>query len=113
MNLEQAKEKIRYYSQIIIGEWGDDGELAKELPEILEAIDNNTPWFPPAIAERPDGYECLVWHRGRWRHVKWVAQWQGWQFGYATAHIPGDLGRLFAPLPWNTPEADFWQGAKS
>jgi hypothetical protein len=75
--------------------------------------DGNIPWFPPAMPRRPDGFECMIWHRGRWRHVKWVERFNGWQFGYATAHILGDLGRLFAPLPWNTPEADFWEGEKS
>lgn len=72
----------------------------------------NKPWFPPPIPERPDGFECLIWHRGRWRHVKWQTRHEGWTFGYGCA-FTSDLGRVFAPLPWNTPEADFWQGQPS
>jgi len=71
--------------------------------------------FPPPIAERPDGFQCLIWHRQRWRHVAWSIQQQGWMFGYASAFAPGDLDaqRLFAPLPEGAPEFDFWTGEQS
>lgn len=73
----------------------------------------NKPWFPPPINDRPDGYECLIWHRGRWRHVSWTIAHQGWMFGYASAHTIDGPDRLYAPIPWNTPEFDFWSGEKS
>lgn len=73
----------------------------------------NKPWFPPAIADRPDGYECLVWHRGKWRHLRWVTEYKGWMRGYGSGYLPGDTGRLFAPLPWNTPEQEFYAGETS
>jgi len=72
----------------------------------------NKPWFPPEGDVRPDGFECLAWHRGRWRHVKWTSTHRMWMFGYGSAGFM-DLGRAFAPLPWNTPDADFWQGENS
>lgn len=77
------------------------------------AAQANKPWFPPPMEERPDNFECMVWHRGRWRHVAWAKVYESWMFGYGSAMIPGDLGRLFAPLPWNTPEHDFWSGEQS
>ena len=71
------------------------------------------PWFPPPMADRPDGFECLVWHRGKWRHMRWASDLQGWERRCGGAYLPGDLGRLFAPLPWNTPEHEFYDGETS
>jgi len=62
-------------------------------------------WKPPA--ERPDGFECLAFHRGKWRHVKWQGHLPGWSLGYGSAFIM-DGDRAFAPLPENTPEHDFF-----
>ena len=73
-----------------------------------------SPWMPPAPAERPDGFECLIWHRGRWRHVMWIATYQGWMFGYASAHTMDAPDRLYAPLPEHTPaDAVFMEGQNS
>lgn len=67
-------------------------------------------WTPPIAASRPDGFECLIWHRGMWRHVKWQADFDGWMFGYASSLSLDHPGRLYAPLPDATPEHDFWEG---
>lgn len=67
-----------------------------------------SPWMPPPIAERPNGFECLIWHRGRWRHVCWSATHQGWMFGYASPHTLDTPDRLYLPLPEGTPEHDFF-----
>ena len=71
---------------------------------------NNEPWLPPIAPVRPDGFECLIWHRGMWRHVKWQAGHRGWMFGYESAMCMDTPDRLYAPLPDNTPEHNFWEG---
>ena len=67
------------------------------------------PWTPPADGKRPEGLECLLWHRGMWRHVKWQAMFGAWSLGYAEPFISDTPDRLYAPLPGNTPEHDFWK----
>lgn len=66
-------------------------------------------WKPPEPDERPDGYECIIWHRGRWMHVKWVERFGGWMFGYGSGHCLDTPDRLYRPLPDDTPEHDFWE----
>jgi hypothetical protein len=56
------------------------------------------PFVPPPIAEREDGLELLAFHRGRWRHVKWMLGSERWSLGYGGPFIL-DAGRAFAPLP--------------
>lgn len=53
---------------------------------------------PPAPEDREDGMEVLAFHRGRWRHVSWSTQHQGWLLGYGGA-LFRDADRPFAPLP--------------
>ena len=60
--------------------------------------DNNSAWTLPAPADRPDGMEALGFHRGKWTHVKWVAEQGRWHLGYGEPFI-ADGGRAFAPLP--------------
>lgn len=67
-----------------------------------------TAWSPPPASERPDGFECLIWHRGRWRHVCWHVKYLGWMFGYASAFAPDSSTRFYAPLPERTPDHDFF-----
>lgn len=52
----------------------------------------------PAPKDRPDGLEALAFHRGRWRHVKWLADHQLWILGYGGEMIL-DMDRALAPLP--------------
>lgn len=66
-------------------------------------------WLPPTTATRPDGFECFIWHSGMWRHVKWQADLDCWMFGYGSALASDHSSRLYAPLPTNTPEHDFWE----
>lgn len=70
-------------------------------------------WRPPITPTRPDGFECLIWHRGRWRHVKWVESMKGWMFGYGSAMTIDTRDRLYAPLPEGTPDVNFWDGEES
>jgi len=55
-------------------------------------------WRPPPPAEREDGLECLAYHRGKWRHVRWVRSQHMWILGYGGPFIR-DGERSFAPLP--------------
>lgn len=71
-------------------------------------------WKPPVPADREDGYQCLIWHRDRWRHVSWAAKLRGWMFGYASAYCVDTPGRLYAPLPEYTPkDFGFFDGEQS
>lgn len=67
-------------------------------------------WKPPAIADRPNGYRCLAFHRGKWRDVIWVKAHGGWMTHFSSAFfLDGD--RKFAPLP-PLPEGhddEFWE----
>lgn len=82
-------------------------------PPNAEPAPTVKPWQPPSRSERPDGFECLIWHRGRWRHVIWNATHAGWQFDYGSAMTIDGIDRPFAPLPTNTPEHNFWEGERS
>ena len=42
--------------------------------------------------------ELLAFHRGKWTHVKWVAEQARWHLGYGEPFI-ADGNRAFAPLP--------------
>lgn len=87
---------------------------AKVAEAVIEAVRVKV-WSPPPVHERPEGFECLVWHRGRWRHVRWVRNHKMWMFGYGSPGIDNDLGRQFAPLPELNPGiyGDFWSGERS
>lgn len=69
-------------------------------------------WTVPPPNERPDGYQCLLWHRGRWRHMAWVKQHNFWMFGYGSAGILDTETRRYAPLP-DEMDGDFWEGDPS
>jgi hypothetical protein len=53
-------------------------------------------WQPPPEGERPEGYECMAFHRGKWRHVKWSGR--AWSLGYGKPNLR-DGDRPFAPKP--------------
>lgn len=63
-----------------------------------------TKFTPPPIEDRQDGLELLAIHRGKWMHVRWVKEHDGWSLGYGAAFIR-DGSRQFAPLP-DSNEAD-------
>ena len=90
-------------------------ETALQAADALEQLTKPVVWSPPPIKDRPEGFECLVWHRGRWRHVRWVRNHNMWMFGYGSPGIANELGRQFAPLPDLNPGiyGDFWQGERS
>lgn len=60
--------------------------------------------LPPAD-ERPDGLEVLAFHRGKWRHVRWVKEHRSFITGYGGPFIV-EGGRAFAPLPDKPEGAD-------
>lgn len=66
-------------------------------------------WTPPPVAERPDGFRCLAFHRGKWRDVVWVASHRGWMMHYGSEFFL-DGARQFAPLPPlpEGHESEFW-----
>jgi hypothetical protein len=101
---ERIQELLETTNRLLERARKAEAELANPTPKV---------WSPPPEHERPEGFECLVWHRERWRHVKWVPNLRLWLFGYGSAGIE-DLGRMFAPLPWNHPPGtDFWDGQSS
>lgn len=70
------------------------------------------PTVVPSPDEREDGLEVLAFHRGKWRHVRWVAEQKRWILGYGGEFIE-DAGRAFAPLPQKPEGADGfydWRG---
>lgn len=67
----------------------------------------NDDFKPPAPADREDGLELLAWHRGKWVHVKWSADWQMWSQGYGGPFVE-DGTRQFAPLPTKPQDNTFW-----
>jgi hypothetical protein len=59
---------------------------------------------PPCLADRPDGFETLVFHRGKWVHVKWSTH--GWSLGYGGPFLGVDENREWAPLLQKPIDAD-------
>lgn len=55
------------------------------------------PFCPPEQPE--DGYECLAFYRGRWRHVRWNIDHGAFSLGYAIGFIMPTTDRAWAPLP--------------
>lgn len=100
-------------NSVKVGTWAADGDY-EQLTITLGDFEPAKPtvWSPPPIKERPEGFECLVWHRGRWRHVRWVRNHEMWMFGYGSPGIANELGRIFAPLPHEM-DGDFWDGERS
>lgn len=66
----------------------------------IENLENNSQgnWKPPAPDDRPEGLECLAFHRGKWVHVLWSKNHQAWSLGFAKPFIT-DQDRKFSPLP--------------
>lgn len=60
--------------------------------------------LPPAD-ERPDGLEVLAFHRGKWTHVRWVAEYGSFITGYGGPFIVEGT-RAFAPIPPKPDGAD-------
>lgn len=54
-------------------------------------------WTLPPVADRPDGFRCFAFHRGKWRDVVWVAVHKGWMTHFGSA-LFRDEDRQFAPL---------------
>lgn len=71
-------------------------------PKPLEEA-NDMSWMPEASC-RPDGFEALAFHRGKWINVRWSTTHKGWSLGYGMPFIQ-DGERPWAPLPENTPPA--------
>jgi len=51
--------------------------------------------LPPELRET--GFECLAFHRGKWRHVCWSPH--GWSLGYGKPMMIDANARSFAELP--------------
>jgi hypothetical protein len=52
----------------------------------------------PGPDERENGLEALIFHRGRWRHVKWSAERRMWCLGWGGPFV-WDGGRAIRALP--------------
>lgn len=75
--------------------------------EAMKALTvRQAPYALPAHEDRPDGFRCLAFHRGKWRDVCWSVDHQRFSLGYGGAFIlEGD--RQFAQLP-PIPADDAW-----
>ena len=75
------------------------------VPE-ADAAAAQAPYALPTHEDRPDGFRCLAFHRGKWRDVCWSVDHQRFSLGYGGAFIlEGD--RQFAQLP-PIPADDAW-----
>jgi hypothetical protein len=50
---------------------------------------------PPS--DREDGFECLVFYRGRWVHIKWSNEHERWSL--PIGQLVAGQKHTFAPLP--------------
>ena len=56
-------------------------------------------WLPDP-ADRPEGFECLIFFRGKWTNVRWCnANYEGWSLGYLQGFVKDTPETLYAPLP--------------
>lgn len=62
--------------------------------------------WEPDFDNLEDGFECLLFHRGKWRHVKWNATHGQFGLGYAKGLIANHRGRAWAKLPPKPKNAD-------
>lgn len=81
---------------------GDGEEYWSDESRFREAC-TLFPQWELSPEERTDGFECLAFHRGKWRHVKWSSDHKGWHLGYAGPFM-ADVDRPFTHIPENTPE---------
>lgn len=85
---------------------GDTYPEAAAGNDWLETIWVDEAWQPD-FSKIEDGFECLAFHRGRWRHVKWIADQNAFSLGYGRAFIVHTIGeRVWCPLPPKPTEAD-------
>lgn len=68
-------------------------------------IKDTTPWVPD-FDNLKDGFECLVFHRGKWRHVRWSTGHSGFMFRYAGSMLAVVTDRAWAQLPPKPEGAD-------
>lgn len=62
-----------------------------------ETVDDK-PWTLPPVADRPYGFRCLAFHRGKWHDVVWISNHRVWMTHTGSGFFR-DEDRLFAPLP--------------
>lgn len=74
------------------------------IPRTLDEA-NDLSWLPEPSA-RPDGFEALLFFRGKWRHMRWSTEHRGWSLGYGKGFVPDLEGRGYAPLPPKPEGAD-------
>lgn len=70
-------------------------QLARREAGALLVMDEQT-WSVPPVEERPDGFTCLGFIRGRWEQVRYSATYGGWQVRRGGGFFHPDH---FAPLP--------------
>ena len=98
-----ADDMIKRGDAIAVCRHAADAERAADHIETIPAVPAAKPWALPAVEDRTEGFECLAFHRGRWRHVRWTAS--GWSLGFGGPFIR-EAERAFAPLPLKPEGAD-------
>lgn len=74
------------------------------IPRTLEEA-GETSWLPEPSC-RPDGFEALLFHRGKWRHMRWSEDHEAWSLGYGKGFVVDTSDRAYAPLPPKPEGAD-------
>ena len=64
--------------------------------------------FLKQISDPEDGFECMIFHRGKWRHVRWSKTHRGWHLGYGAPFVPVQETLILAPLPNQKIKTDFY-----
>lgn len=79
-----------------------DGVNGIEIGDV-EVYDPTKPWKPD-FDNLEAGFECLVFHRGKWRHVYWAGDC--FMLSYGGPHIAHAAKKYWAPLPERPADGD-------